>query len=144
MFDDEALRSKYARLGLEYKKLRERHRSVKESLKEAIDRVTQLEIKLSDQTIHARNLEHEKESLIFRNQYLIKQTDLLEKQLKCANQKRGLPTPNGCSFEVCPQEDALKNALEEINRLHEEVVIFLISWYYPFNSIYCLGSGTIV
>ena len=116
MLDDENLRSKYARLGLEYKKLRERYRSVKERLKSTVDRATQLETKLSDQTIHARNLEHEKESLMFRNKYLIEQAAFLEKQLK-----HGLPTPNDCSFGIYSQDDVLKNMLLEVSNLHEEV-----------------------
>lgn len=151
MYDDDALRSKYARLGVEFKKLRERYRTIKERLKESLDCITQLEAKLSDQSIHARNLEHENDSLLFRNQYLIKQAAFLEKQLEAVNQKRGRSTPNGCFVEGLSQGDALKNALQEINNLRGEVftatlldshlngsvnTCFLFSWYHNRQSFW--------
>ncbi|VDL19641.1 unnamed protein product [Hymenolepis diminuta] len=116
------MRSKYTRLGVEFKKLRERHRTLKDSYKESTGRITHLESKLTDQTIHMRNLEHEKESLIFRNQYLIKQAAFLEKQLEATNPRRGRPTSNGCSVDNQIHDDALKNALAEVHKLHEDLV----------------------
>ncbi|KAL5111135.1 Protein numb [Taenia crassiceps] len=122
MYDDDGLHSKYVRLGVEFKKLRERYRTIKDRLKESVDCISQLEAKLLDQAIHTRNLEHENDGLAFRNQYLIKQAAFLEKQLEAVNQKRGRSIPNGCFVEGVSQDDALKNALQEINSLRGELV----------------------
>ncbi|KAM7540132.1 hypothetical protein Aperf_G00000033962 [Anoplocephala perfoliata] len=120
--DEESLRSKYVRLGTEFKKLRERYRAMKDGFKESTERIAYLESKITDQTIHMRNLEHEKESLMFRNQYLIKQAAFLEKQLETTNQKHSRPVANGYSVDSQSYDDALKNALAEVHNLHEELV----------------------
>ncbi len=128
MFDDESLRSKYTRLGVEFKKLREKHRITKDSLKEAADKVTALETKILDQGIHTRNLEHEKESLIFRNQYLVKQATFLQNQLEAATQRQGrLKLNDHQPSTVPPKDDALNKALQECSNLHEEVYIYNFS-----------------
>ncbi|VDO00289.1 unnamed protein product [Rodentolepis nana] len=121
-YEEEALRSKYARLGVEFKKLRERHRVLKDSCKESTERLTQLESKLTDQSIHMRNLEHEKESLIFHNQHLLEQSAFLEKQLGAVNQKHGRSASNEYSIDNQIHDDALKAAMAEVNRLHEDLV----------------------
>lgn len=139
-YEEESLRSKYTRLGIEFKKLRERHRALKDSYKESTGLITHLESKLTDQTIHMRNLENEKESLIFRNQYLIKQAAFLEKQLEAANSRRGRPTSNGCSVDDQIHDDALKNALAEVHKLHEDVILKF--WLF-FEITFLVGSTVV-
>uniref|UniRef100_A0A5K3EW55 PID domain-containing protein n=1 Tax=Mesocestoides corti TaxID=53468 RepID=A0A5K3EW55_MESCO len=122
MFEDESLRSKYTRLGVEFKKLRERHRILKDNLKESTDRLASLETRLSDQSIHTRNLEHEKESLIFRNKYLIEHAASLESQLGALTQRHSRSRLNDYTASVTIQDDALRCVLQECNKLHEELV----------------------
>nr|CDS33377.1 KLRAQ motif containing protein 1 [Hymenolepis microstoma] len=121
-YEEELLRSKYARLGVEFKKLRERHRVLKDSCKESNERLTHLESKLTDQNIHMRNLEQEKESLIFRNQHLVEHAAFLEKQLEVVNQKHGRSASNEYSVDNQIYDNALKTAMAEVNRLHEDLV----------------------
>lgn len=130
------MRSKYVRLGAEFKKLRERYRTMKDSFKESTERIANLESKLTDQTIHMRNLEYEKESLMFRNQYLAKQAAFLEKQLETANQKHGRPVTNGYSVDSQSYDDALKKALAEVHNLHEEVI-----FGFPLTQIISVSSA---
>ncbi|KAL7063435.1 hypothetical protein AAHC03_0386 [Spirometra sp. Aus1] len=125
MFEDEELRSKYTRLGVEFKKLREKHKLTKDSLRESLQNIKLLEGKLIDQNVHVRNLEQEKESLIFRTQYLTKQATFLQSQLESSTRRNKFSDSvhhiqQGSNGDT--GDDALFHALQECSTLHEELV----------------------
>ncbi|BHF61056.1 hypothetical protein SprV_0100402700 [Sparganum proliferum] len=125
MFEDEELRSKYTRLGVEFKKLREKHKLTKDSLRESLQNIKLLEGKLIDQNVHVRNLEQEKESLLFRTQYLTKQATFLQSQLESSTRRNKFTDSvhhiqQGSNADT--GDDALFHALQECSTLHEELV----------------------
>ncbi|VDM01573.1 unnamed protein product [Schistocephalus solidus] len=102
MFVDEELRSKYTRLGVEFKKG-----------------------KLVAQNVHIRNLEQEKESLLFRTQYLSKQATFLQSQLESTTRRSKFSDSLQRSHQESNAEtgdDPLLHALQECSTLHEELV----------------------
>lgn len=132
MSEDESLRSKYTRLAVEFKKLRERHNATKENLKSQTEKVTTLEAKLLGHEIHTRNLAHEKEILMFRNQSLVEQTLALRNEHGSHKQSRIKQHNSLPEADTNSPDDALNRTLKECDRLNKEVcvLLFVACYYY--------------